>query len=261
MSSHDSADPSAADPSAAAEADWSSSGADLLTVDELAAVTGTTVRTTRYYTSLGLLPPPQRRGRVAYYGPAHRARLDLVKALQDHGFTLAAIERYLARVPDDASADDLLVQRAVLTSWTPAGGEVLGRDELAERVGRPLDAQVLGRLLSVGAVARTEDGRFSVLPAFDVGVQLLEVDLPLDGVVEATEVIERHMSALADELTAILHRRLLAPYRAGQGGADGARLGSTVDRLRSLTLQAVVVAFQRAADSVIRRSLAERDGS
>ncbi len=30
----------------------------LLTVDELAAVTGMTVRTTRYYAGLGLLPPP-----------------------------------------------------------------------------------------------------------------------------------------------------------------------------------------------------------
>ena len=48
---------------------------DLLTVDELAAATGLTVRTTRYYAGMGLLPPPVRRGRMAYYGPEHRARL------------------------------------------------------------------------------------------------------------------------------------------------------------------------------------------
>jgi DNA-binding transcriptional MerR regulator len=40
----------------------------LLTVDELAAAAGLTVRTTRYYASLGLLPPPTRQGRLAYYG-------------------------------------------------------------------------------------------------------------------------------------------------------------------------------------------------
>ena len=33
---------------------------DLYTVDELAAATGTTVRTTRYYAGLGLIPPPIR---------------------------------------------------------------------------------------------------------------------------------------------------------------------------------------------------------
>jgi DNA-binding transcriptional MerR regulator len=33
---------------------------ELYTVDELAAATGMTVRTTRYYAGLGLLPPPTR---------------------------------------------------------------------------------------------------------------------------------------------------------------------------------------------------------
>jgi len=67
-----------------------------VTVDELAARVGLTVRTTRYYAGLGLLPPPVRRGRIAWYGAEHVARLELIRALQDHGFTLAAIERYLA---------------------------------------------------------------------------------------------------------------------------------------------------------------------
>ena len=57
----------------------------LLTIDELALSTGLTVRTTRYYASLGLLPTPVRRGRMAYYGPGHLARLHLIRALQDHG--------------------------------------------------------------------------------------------------------------------------------------------------------------------------------
>ena len=59
-----------------------------------------TVRTTRYYASLGLIPAPIRRGRVAYYDETHRARLEMVRALQDHGFTLQAIERYMATLPE-----------------------------------------------------------------------------------------------------------------------------------------------------------------
>jgi DNA-binding transcriptional MerR regulator len=68
-------------------------GQGLLTIDELSTATGLSVRTTRYYASLGLIPPPVRRGRIASYGPEHRARLDLVRALQDHGFSLQASER------------------------------------------------------------------------------------------------------------------------------------------------------------------------
>ena len=74
-----------------------------LTVDELSARVGMTVRTLRFYAGRGLIPPPVRRGRVGYYGPEHIARLDLVRELQAHGFTLQAIEGYLDRIPADAT--------------------------------------------------------------------------------------------------------------------------------------------------------------
>ncbi len=111
-------------------------GEQLYTVDELAAATGMTVRTTRYYAGLGLLPPPSRRGRMAYYTEEHRARLELIRALQDHGFTLSAIEKYLARVPVDASVEDLALQRAMLTSWGAGRRESMTRRQLETRARR-----------------------------------------------------------------------------------------------------------------------------
>ncbi|HET6166818.1 MAG TPA: helix-turn-helix domain-containing protein, partial [Marmoricola sp.] len=151
---------------------------ELLTVDELAAVTGMTVRTTRYYAGLGLLPPPTRRGRMAYYSTQHRARLELIRALQDHGFTLAAIEKYLARLPADASVEDLAVQRAMLTSWKSGGHEVVTRRQLEGRAGRKLDADQLERLRAMTGIRPVDDGRFELLPAFDVAVKSLDLDIP-----------------------------------------------------------------------------------
>jgi DNA-binding transcriptional MerR regulator len=138
----------------------------LYTVDELAAITGMTVRTTRYYAGLGLLPPPTRRGRMAYYSAQHRARLELIRALQDHGFTLAAIEKYLAKVPSDASVEDLAIQRAMLTSWKTGGHEVVNRRQLEARAGRKLDAEGLQRLTAMMSVEEVEDGQFEILPSF-----------------------------------------------------------------------------------------------
>lgn len=73
--------------------------AEDLTIRELAAAVGMTVRNIRAYQSRGLLHPPELRGRVAYYGAAHVARLNLVASLQSEGFTLAGIKR-LVDTPD-----------------------------------------------------------------------------------------------------------------------------------------------------------------
>ncbi|HET8559924.1 MAG TPA: MerR family transcriptional regulator [Marmoricola sp.] len=226
-----------------------------VTVDELAAATGLTVRTTRYYAGLGLLPPPERRGRVAWYGAAHRARLDLIRALQDHGFTLAAIERYLSRVPLDASVEDLALQRAMLTSWTGDRRDTMTRRQLGERAGRRLtdeDLDVLERLRAL----RREGDRFEPLAPFDITVEVLGLDVPVDSMVEASEAIDRHMDALADELTGILRTKVLAPFREQpHSEQEKARFERTLSRLRQLTLEAVVAGFQRAANQVITRSL------
>jgi len=232
-----------------------------LTIDELALAAGTTVRTTRYYASLGLLPPPERQGRMAYYSALHLARLELVRALQEHGFTLTAIERYLTRIPADASLEELAVQRAMLTSWAPGPHEELTRRQVEERAGRPLADDQVELLVSTGALARTRDGTFELMPAFAVGVEMLDMDIPLDSVVAAAQAITRHMDALADELTEILRSRVLEPYRRREyPGMDAAKLEDTMTRLRRLTLEAVVSGFQRAADQVVRRSLSEDPG-
>lgn len=227
----------------------------LLTVDELAAVTGMTVRTTRYYAGLGLLPPPERRGRMAYYGPAHRARLELIRALQDHGFTLAAIEKYLARLPVDATVEDLAVQRAMMTSWTTERREALTRRQVEARAGRPLSDEDVENLVTVRALRRAGD-RFEVLAPFDSAMRTLDLDIPVDAFMKASTAISRHMEALADELTAVVRDELIAPFREQRHTAeDAARFEQTFSQLRQLTLEAVVAGFQHAANEVISRSL------
>ncbi len=233
-------------------------GSELFTIDELALAGGMTVRTTRYYASLGLLPPPVRRGRLAYYSPLHLARLELIRALQDHGFTLAAIEKYMKRIPATASLEELAMQRAMLTSWAPGPREELTRRQLERKAGRKLGDEQLERLVDTGAVARTPAGGFEVLPAFEVGVQMLDMDIPLDSIVAASEAITRHMDSLADELTDILRTRVLEPYRKQEySDVDPAKFEATMARLRQLTLEAVVSGFQRAANQVISRSLSK----
>jgi DNA-binding transcriptional MerR regulator len=228
----------------------------LLTIDELAVAVGMTVRNTRYYASLGLMPPPVRRGRVAYYDDVHRARLELVRALQQHGFTLQAIEGFMSSIPEDAGVEQLSVQRAMLTSWTPQPPVELSRAELEERAGRKLSADDLRLLLVLGSIQRRGKA-YVALPTLEVGLGLLDLDVPEESLNAAGEAIGRHMAALVEELTDILRTFMLQPFREqGQDPAEAERIRETLPRLRQLTLEAVVGGFQQAANAVITRSLA-----
>src|SRR5207253_10195622 len=64
---------------------------EFLTIDELARAAGTTVRNVRVYQDRGLLPPPERRGRLGLYGPDHLRRLRLVLRMLGRGYPLAAL--------------------------------------------------------------------------------------------------------------------------------------------------------------------------
>lgn len=93
---------------------------ELLTLDELTARVGMSVRNVRFYTSRGLVPSPVRRGRSGYYGADHVARLELVRDLQGHGFTLSAIEKYVDSIPATATPSDIALHLSLLA---PVAGD------------------------------------------------------------------------------------------------------------------------------------------
>ena len=74
-------------------------------VAKIAELTGTTVRTVRYYHSLGLLPVPAERGGWRDYELAHVARLSRIRWLVRAGVSLEAVGRILSESDGVASLD------------------------------------------------------------------------------------------------------------------------------------------------------------
>lgn len=238
--------------SATAASEAHAGGGRLRTIEELADEAGVSVRTVRFYTSRGLLPSPVMDGRRGLYTPAHAARLDLVRTLQDHGFTLAAIEEFLERVPPDASVRDLAVFRALLAPWLADRTERVDRADLEAVAGRDLDDAEVDALVDVGAIERDADGRFEASRGtVDFGLQLLDLPVPFELLVEAGRIVDRHTSDMARELSELLHDDLVGPYLRGEGGA-GEGLPELLERLKPLTIQAVLTGFRRAVDRTIR---------
>jgi DNA-binding transcriptional MerR regulator len=231
--------------------------ADEFTIDELAARTGLTVRTVRFYATEGLLPPPERRGRVAYYGSVHRLRLELIRTLQEHGYTLAAIERVLARIPLDATPAEYAVQSAVLAPWLSERTEEYDRTGLERRVGRTLGDAEVGYLEQVGALERTGDDRFRTSPAvLGHAVELMRLPVPTSVLHDSADIIGEHATAVAEGLTEVFIRAVWGPYQRGE--LDHEQVVAMLARLRPLAVQGLVSAFGHAADRAARRGL-ERD--
>ena len=85
----------------------------MLTIEQLAAETGQSVRNIRAHQARGLLPAPEVRQRIGYYGPGHVSRLRLIQELQGDGFNLKGIER-LIEDSSPAASEAMLSFRRVL---------------------------------------------------------------------------------------------------------------------------------------------------
>lgn len=223
-----------------------------LTVDELAARVGVPVRTIRFYAGKKLLPPPRLEGRTGLYGPAHVARLALVRDLQNAGYTLAAIEQFLATLPEDADAEAVELFGTLLVPWVPEERSVMTRDEFADRIDRDVDGRLLELLERANVLERLDDGRIAVTGSqLEFGLRLLDLDAPLDALVEAGDVIRRHAAGLAEELQQVFRERIVAQFD-GASPEDRDRLRALAAGLRPLTIQAIVTAYQEALDREVR---------
>ena len=123
----------------------------LMRVAEIAELTGTTVRTVRYYHSLGLLPVPGERGGWRDYDLSHVARLSRIRWLVQAGVSLETIGRILdgskatgVEQPDNAPADGTLEARAAAGSVVEdlAGALAAVEDHLAGSTVSPMSPRM-----------------------------------------------------------------------------------------------------------------------
>jgi len=150
-------------------------------VEELAVSADVSVDTVRFYQKQGLLPPPERDGRVAWYGEAHLERMARIRDLQRRGFSLAVIRRFLAGELDPA---DERLAAAVVEAGDGGRGEeeLLDLDSLAARTAVP--APLLEALVREGLLvprSHPDGPRFTVADVATVaaGLRLVEAGLPL----------------------------------------------------------------------------------
>src|SRR2546422_693945 len=150
-------------------------------IEQLARAAGVAVDTIRFYQGKGLLDAPRREGRVTFYGDAHVERLKRIKELQQQGFTLIVIQRFLAGELE--ASDEALV--AAVTH--PTAPQTLTLSELAERSG--VAEPLLVSLEQAGLLVPITGGDEPLYPADDLdaiaaGMKLISAGVPLGALME-----------------------------------------------------------------------------
>jgi DNA-binding transcriptional MerR regulator len=231
-----------------------------LTVEQLSARTGISVRNLRFYTTKGLVPPPTKRGRTAVYNGEHVARFELLQELQGHGLSLSAIERFFDGIPDDATPEQIALHRTTLRPLAAATPTVLGRRQLETRAGRRLSDDDVDRLVELGGVSVAEDGKFAVNEGrMRAALAVIDRGIPIDIALACEEIYRRHSAAMASELEVLFRESLWPAYKSGELGAD--QLVAMLDNWEQAGVASLVEAFSDAITEARRAIIARRAGS
>jgi DNA-binding transcriptional MerR regulator len=205
-------------------------------VEQLAASCDVSVDTVRFYQSRGLLPQPEREGRLAWYGDAHAERIRRIRELQGKGLTLAAIARVLGG--EVASGDADLAAAVAVARGDGAGSHVatLTLDELAGASGVPASLIQAVEREGIG-VGRTVDGevRYSVadVEVVRTALRLLEFGLPVGELLSLARDADGALRALAVRAVALFDTHVREPIR-DTVGADPEAEARTVEAFETL---------------------------
>lgn len=229
-----------------------------LTVEQLAYETGMSVRNIRNHQSRGLLPPPEVRARIGYYGPEHVARLRLIQEMQAEGFKLSAISRLIGE--HGADADRFVgLRQAVTAPFAAEAPEVMTREELVERFGIDDDrllekAQKLGLLVDLGD-ERYEAPSPALLRAAE---EVIAMGIDLPAALAVIEKLNRNAQSSARAFVDLFVEKVWKPFDdAGRPDEAWAEITAAIERLRPLAVEAFTATFRLTLTGEVEKAFGE----
>ncbi|MGX1882424.1 MerR family transcriptional regulator [Streptomyces sp. NPDC055287] len=237
-------------------------------IEDLAHLSGATVRTIRAYQDRGLLPRPERRGRSNVYGDTHLARLHQIAGLLDRGYTLASIKELLEAWDAGKGLGGVLgLVTEVSGPWTDEEAARISRAELDERFGGQPDDAAVDEAVELGVLERVRgrEDQFLVPSPQELAVaaELHAAGVPLSAISGHLRELRGHVEHIAARFLEFTTEHVFARYLGHRPptDADAAEAATLVRRLRPLAQQTVDAELARAMRLFATRHLQQHLGA
>ncbi|WP_342213099.1 MerR family transcriptional regulator [Nocardia wallacei] len=237
-------------------------------IDELAHAAGTTSRNVRAYQERGLLPPPTRRsGRALIYDDTHLARLKIIDALLQRGFTTAHIADFITSWETGKDLTEILgLQHAVTATWGKAEEPLEVPRELVDTFlggadGVAVEVGQLERLAKLGLVRlHGETVEFVRPELLETFAELSNYGFDLSGVIDLHAAVVERLEDIARLMVTAAKDRIVDEHGPGWLPDSDAEIGETakmLNHLRDLGTTAVRSSLDQALDRVLQAELSD----
>lgn len=225
-------------------------------VDELARVSGVTVRNIRAYQERGLLPAPRRSGRVALFDDTHLARLKIISSMLDRGYTSANILEMLNAWEHGRDLGQVLgLERALVP---PAGDQAvtMASAEVCDLAGGKADLQ---RVVDAGLVeldgARARVLRPRLLEGF---AEMRTHGMTTEALLEIYQQVDPAVARIGEILVGAGAAQLGPRFLDGEGTSEEvAELVALLTRFRALAIASVTASLATAIEEQIESLLSD----
>ncbi|MGV9665548.1 MerR family transcriptional regulator [Nocardia niigatensis] len=235
-------------------------------IDDLAQAAGTTTRNVRAYQEKGLLPTPTRRsGRALIYDETHLARLRIIDALLQRGFTIAHIADFITSWETGKDLTEILgLQSAVTATWGKSEEPMEIPRELVDTFfgdagAQQVDEDQLARLEQLGLVRLHGDTveltRPQVLEIF-AGLSAYGFGLP--GLIDLHGALLERLEEIARLMVVAAKDHIVAQHGPGWLPESDAEIAETTEMLnnfRELGTRSVHDALDQALDKALQAEL------
>ncbi|RNL77777.1 MerR family transcriptional regulator [Nocardioides marmorisolisilvae] len=227
-------------------------------IDDLARVSGVTVRNIRAYQERDLLHPPRREGRVAIFDDSHLSRLKIITSMLERGYTTAHITEMLQAWEGGLDISDVLgLENALVPPRIEDPATMMTLAEVRDLAG---DKEALLAYVDAGLVeikgANVLVKRPDLLRAF---AEMRGFGMPVEALVRlhtdvATRVDEISRD-LVNEGVKQVGARLSSPTEPSS--AELGEVVATMTRFRELAMSTVTATLAESMERTIEGLLAD----